>query len=37
MQISNRSIPKIIGLDKYRLALAENGSVLGGITANNGS
>ena len=26
----------IIGLDKYRLALAENGNVIGGITRDNG-
>ncbi|MGA2571539.1 MAG: hypothetical protein ABSF23_13550 [Terracidiphilus sp.] len=26
----------IIGLDRYRLALAENGRVIGGITRNNG-
>lgn len=28
---------QILGLDKYRLILAENGTVLGGITWNHGS
>jgi hypothetical protein len=27
----------IVGLDQYRLALADNGDVIGGITRNNGS
>jgi len=27
----------IIGLDQYRLAISDNGKVIGGITANNGS
>lgn len=34
----NKTDPNnILGLDKYRLILAENGTVLGGITWNHGS
>lgn len=35
--ISKTDPNNILGLDKYRLLLAENSNVIGGITLNNGS
>ncbi len=35
--VSKTDPDNILGLDKYKLLLADNGNVMGGITLNNGS